>query len=155
MLRFVIKKNTFREQILAPAPRSRIRGASQFESTYPPGEEPALQGEKRSASPEPVRTYIGNADWCVWRKCISMMSEDLLSPASNVHDYNLLSRIFIFAPVRAWYKHSLNKVIYIIKYTLSDVHKCSLKQIQSQRSICARYRWQWSFLECKAGAQTC
>ena len=48
----------------------------QFELTYPPGEEPALhgEGEERSASPEPVG--IGNTDWCVCRKCISMMSED-------------------------------------------------------------------------------
>ena len=47
----------------------------QFKPTYPPGEEPALhgEGEERSTSPEHVR--VGNTDWCVSRKCISVISD--------------------------------------------------------------------------------
>ena len=61
-----------------PEVNSAMFGAEpyQFEPTYPPGEEPALHGdqeEERSASPEPIR--VGNTDWCVCGKCISM-SED-------------------------------------------------------------------------------
>ena len=48
----------------------------QFQLIYPLGEEPALHGEEegRRASTKPV--CIGNTDWCVRKKCISMMSED-------------------------------------------------------------------------------
>ena len=61
----------------------------QFESTYPPGEEPALhgEGEERSTSPKLVR--IRNTDCgCICAKCISTMSEDECYFCQELHVLN-------------------------------------------------------------------